>query len=359
MHDLLAIKSATDIGETRGQTAWQGPLFVVGIQRSGTSLLYALINKHPQIALMYEADFFRLTAVLGRIRAGDKWISKCEFWNQVCQRHALDPSQISMNGCGLKAGMENVCREYAHRKGARIWGDKSPNYHDFLEHLAQDLPLAKFVIIWRNPIAVARSIARAAAEGSWFARVGMNHRALLGHQVLKAACDRLVRDEASIYQVRYEELVRDPQGTLAGICAFLDVPFVPAMISLEGADRSAIYEGGHHSLVKGERVLSNIPRPEIIPDRLKRKIERYIRMWQRKSRGKWPVAEVGDGSEPSLAERVRDQILYRCLLSFDLVIVLVYFLLPIGILKMWRKWKEGRNEPSSDEAAHLSGSSSI
>ena len=33
-----------------------GPLFVVGMWRSGTSLFYALLNQHPQIKLMYEDE---------------------------------------------------------------------------------------------------------------------------------------------------------------------------------------------------------------------------------------------------------------------------------------------------------------
>ena len=37
-----------------------GPLFVVGMWRSGTSLLYALLNQHPQIGLMYESDMLTL-----------------------------------------------------------------------------------------------------------------------------------------------------------------------------------------------------------------------------------------------------------------------------------------------------------
>jgi hypothetical protein len=32
------------------------PVFVVGVFRSGTSLLYDLLNQHPQAALMYECN---------------------------------------------------------------------------------------------------------------------------------------------------------------------------------------------------------------------------------------------------------------------------------------------------------------
>ena len=40
-----------------------GPLFVVSMWRSGASLLYALLNKHPQVALTYEADLWLLRSV--------------------------------------------------------------------------------------------------------------------------------------------------------------------------------------------------------------------------------------------------------------------------------------------------------
>jgi len=32
----------------------KNPVFVVGVFRSGTSLLYSLLNQHPEIGLMYE-----------------------------------------------------------------------------------------------------------------------------------------------------------------------------------------------------------------------------------------------------------------------------------------------------------------
>ena len=49
-----------------------GPVFVVGIWRSGTSLLYTLLNQHPLIALMYEADLPLLKQLFYRLPA--KWL---------------------------------------------------------------------------------------------------------------------------------------------------------------------------------------------------------------------------------------------------------------------------------------------
>ena len=50
-----------------------GPVFVVGMWRSGTSLLYALLNQHPQIGLMYESDMLTLSPLFlipERVRGG-------------------------------------------------------------------------------------------------------------------------------------------------------------------------------------------------------------------------------------------------------------------------------------------------
>src|SRR5262245_56342443 len=40
-----------------------GPLFIVAMWRGGSSLLYALLNKHPQVALTFEADLWRMRSV--------------------------------------------------------------------------------------------------------------------------------------------------------------------------------------------------------------------------------------------------------------------------------------------------------
>ena len=52
------------------------------------------------------------------------------------------------------------------------------------------------------------------------------------------------------------------------------------MTSLEGADRSAVYNGEHHSMVKSSSIVANRERPEVLSPALKSKVERYVVFWR-------------------------------------------------------------------------------
>lgn len=340
---------------------WRGPLFVVGIWRSGTSLLYALLNKHPQIALMYEGDLFLLRPLFRIPGARSGWLRRWEFWNEALKRHGLDVGRIPLNISRLPIAMERAYQEYAHQKGALIWGDKSPNYYESLSRLARDFPDPRFVIIWRDPAAICLSVIRAAKENSWFGRRGMTHRALMGYKALKTQCDRLVSGGARVYQMQYEALVKDPVCAMVDVCRFLNVPFVPSVASLDGADRSAIYLGEHHSLVKGERIVSSLERSEVLPADLKRKIERYVSLWREESGGKWPILSCpqnGNSGKPTLRERLFDRALNCCLRTLDSIVVFVYCSAPLWLLKRIRAFKRRyeRSLPKVGREINASGS---
>jgi hypothetical protein len=78
------------------KTQAAGPLFVVGIWRSGTSLLYTLLNQHPQIALMYEGELPLMQYLFPRGRARPDWLSRWDFLNNAPQRHKLQASDGSV-----------------------------------------------------------------------------------------------------------------------------------------------------------------------------------------------------------------------------------------------------------------------
>jgi hypothetical protein len=316
-----------------------GPLFVVGIWRSGTSLLYTLLNQHPLIALLYEGELPVMRPLFSGGRAKSDWLERWDFWNQGASRHGIDGSAIAP-GLDIRSTTEAVCKQYAARKGAAIWGCKSPQYYDCLPQLAREFPNAKFIVIWRDPTPICSSIVRAAARSHYFARRGMILRALLGLEELKHGCDDLIRKGIPVHQLHYEDLVKDPAVEMTAICRFLEIPFDPRMLSLEDADRSAIYLDEHHSLVNGKEVLSSAPRPDALSSSAKRKIQRYTRRWRDQSRGRLPIYPSGqpdsDTDAPSLFEIWRDRIFYRWFAGYDSFVLSIYSFLPLRVLSGYR-----------------------
>jgi hypothetical protein len=318
-----------------------GPLFVVGLWRSGTSLLYTLLNKHPEIALMYEADLPLLAPLFTNSGCKQDWLERWEFWNSALSRHGIDRQQIPANAPDLRSAAEAVWKQYA---GDAIWGEKSPNYYDSLQRLSQKFPNARFIVIWRSPADICRSIIRAAQTGSpFFAKRGVAHRALIGTRRLKRECEALARQGVPLCQIQYEELIDQPERVLSGVCAFLQIPFDPQMASLEGADRSAIYEADHHAGVKSETIgAKNGHADEVLPASLKGKIDRYISLWQREYGGAWPIYPMlpeAKRSVPDLFERGADELLFRALRAFDRFTSLVYCRVPISLLRRYRAAK--------------------
>lgn len=328
--------------ERPSQLQWRGPLFVAGTWRSGTSLLYALLNKHPQIGLMYEGDLFLLRPLFWIPGAGSRWLARWEFYNGAVTRHGLDTGRIPLTISRLLTAIEKSYQEYARQKGALIWGEKSVHIHHSLERLVKDFPDARFIFLWRDLAAICSSVIRAKND-FFLGRSRMTERTLARYKALKAQCDRLVTCGLPVHQIQYETLVRDPAGVMADVCKFLDIPFVPSIASLEGADRSAIYDGAHHALVRSERIVSSLERAEVLPGDIKGKIERYISLWREESGGKWPVLsspQKGDSGKPSLRERLFDRAWYRWIRTYDSIAVLTNCFAPYWFLRRYRSYKK-------------------
>ena len=320
---------------------WRGPLFVAGTGRSGTSLLYVLLNKHPQIRLMYEGDLFLLRPLFWIPKPGSRWLARWEFWNGALKRHGLDTERIPLTLTHLPAAMEKAYQEYARQKGALIWGDKSIASHHSLPRLVRDFPDARFIFLWRDLTAICRSVIRATQDEPSFPGPGMM-RTIGRYKALKAQCDHLVSRGVPVHQIHYETLIKDPAGVMRDVCSFLGIPFVPSMTSLEGADRSAVHDGRHQALLNSDHIVSSLERPEVLSVDLKRKIERYKSLCREESGGEWPIPStpgISDSGKPSLRERLVDRALYRCLRTYDWMVVLIFCFAPLWLLKAYRAHK--------------------
>ncbi len=339
------------------------PLFVIGIWRSGTSLLYALLNQHPDIALLYEGEAALLRPAFWGGNKSD-WQERWNFWNGALERHTISTAQLPQTVPDLQTAYASVCQQYAATRGASHWGDKSPSYNSQLCQLAQDFPGARFIIIWRDPAGILRSIENAARKGNhFFAKNGLPLRALLGCKVLKDEVDRLSSHGGSVHQIQYEEMVRNTEAAMRDVCKFLDLPFSPRMATLEGSDRSAIYDGAHHGNVKGAEIRVDrpkTPKAEVLPPELLAKINRYVSYWQSETHGVWPAYPLTgslSAASAGLFERVADQLRFRLLGLLDGFTSTVYSYAPIGLLR-WYRTSRGRRVPVMPAAAAAADSDS-
>jgi hypothetical protein len=317
------------------------PLFVLSVWRSGSSLLYTLLNQHSKIALLYEGDLPQLQLYLwGRLRSG-AWRERWEFWNQGPSRHGIAIESMPARVSDVWEATRIVYQDVARRKQATIWGEKTPHWYDFPLRKAEKFPDARFIFLWRDLHAVIGSMARAAVTHRFFRKTGLAKKAILGNERLKEACDALKVQGRPVHEVNYEDLTSNTSDCMQQICQFLEIPFEPAVTSLEGADRSAISvgEGEHHAMVQHNRIISQRTQADVLSPAMRAKIGRYICRWKERYGGKWPKypPQLPQGTRPpNFVELCCDRISFQSALNWDNAVTLSYALTPIALARGWR-----------------------
>jgi hypothetical protein len=324
-----------------------GPLFIVAMWRGGSSLLYALLNKHPQVALTFEADLWQLRSVFRKPASYCDWAARWEFRFSALTRHGISANDLPRGVADFPTAFTAAHQAIAARKGAVIWGDKSPVYYDSLPALARLFPQARFIIQWRDPAATANAIARAAPSAPWYQRRGIYLRGLIGYQVLKSGVDFLLSRGQPVCQLTYEELTSDTAKVMREVCRFLEIPYRDELADLRGADRSAIFKEAHHSLVRGDEIVST-PRTVILDPAVRQKIDGYVKLWKRRYNNEWPPSVLTDAEHvavPRLPQRVGNQVAYRALRAFDQFRRVCFAYAPLALLQSYRSRKAQREIP--------------
>jgi len=322
-----------------GTVLASAPLFVVSMGRSGSTLLYALLNKHPQVALMFEADLVCLRYMFLRPTAFCNWSERWELFNDALRRHGLTSAEV--NGCpsDFCSAFTATHQLFARRKGATIWGDKSPSYFNQLNRMADDFPGARFIVVWRSPKDTANAVLRARSTGSaHFRRRGAILREFIGYETLKKECDRLLARGKPVCQVNYEDLTSETPLVMEQVCDFLQIPYDDSLSNLDGADRSAIYEAPHHANVRGDKIVRD-PRPELVSSGLRTQIGRYVAWWHQVYGPHWPpYPQTTDGAvrAPNRISRIVDAGVYRMFRTWDEIVRIGYSSAPISLLVRYR-----------------------
>ena len=113
---------------------------------------------------------------------------------------------------------------YAERVGKPRWGDKTPRYVTRMRLIADALPEAHFVHVIRDGRDVALSVRDRTVKDYTVERVAQRWK----EKVSKARRDAPLLKH--YVELRYEDLVLDPEGSLRKISEFVDLPYDDAML---------------------------------------------------------------------------------------------------------------------------------
>jgi hypothetical protein len=203
--------------------------FIVGVGRSGTTLLRLMLDAHPDLAIPPDTTFIPLV-VENCQDADDPWgcfvetLTSHRRWaDSHVDGYALKERVAAIRPFSTSDALRAFYTLYAERFGKPRWGDKTPNYLLQMMLIQTLLPEARFIHLIRDGRDVALSVIEE--------RRGMTIQKAAKRWVTKIREGRRQADGLPFYlEVRYEDLVLDSEATLRQICAFIDLPWHPCML---------------------------------------------------------------------------------------------------------------------------------
>jgi hypothetical protein len=213
------------------------PVLVLGVRRSGTTLLRVMLDRHSNLAVPDETYFVPQLADR-HLRHVDADAFLDDVRRVVEWEIPLDKVRARLrDGMPVGEAIGAVYAVYAEECGKPRWGDKTPMYMQNLSLLERLFPDARFVHLIRDGRDAALSflaMPRGIVTETWMHPATPADFACQWRTEV-AAARRLGRRVGRRYlEVRYEDVVDDVEPVLHAICDFAGLEYEPAMADYAG-----------------------------------------------------------------------------------------------------------------------------
>ena len=220
----------------------ESPIFIVGCERSGNTLLRLILNQSPVLYIPSESGF------LDQLRKqqelyGDftelhqRWffIRDLQTNKATSKTHSFPIFKLTLEEAEVAiaetaptnySGAAFALFQAATRKqGKQYWGDKTPRYIFDIPWLAEAFPQAKFIHIIRDGRDVASSLIKAGWVNNFV------KAAYYWQKKVEAGISaRKILEKRRYYELNYEQLVMYPEETVKDLCNWLRLEYVPSML---------------------------------------------------------------------------------------------------------------------------------
>jgi len=227
-------------------TLKERPVFIIGSERSGTTLLMAMLGKHPRLAVPEVAWYYprfrpylfsygdlgkseNLKALIEEMAFG----LKTPFWDVPTNPATIvDEIQGRLKEKSFAGVYAALFERFAESQDKPRWGEKTPHNLFYVGEILADFPNAQFVFLTRDGRDVGAEYISSA-----FGPTNIHAAAQiwkLGQNAVKPWREKLRTDQW--LDVRYEDLATDAPTVLKQVCAFLGEEYSTDLLDFHQTD---------------------------------------------------------------------------------------------------------------------------
>ena len=210
------------------------PIFLLGVPRSGTTLLRTILDSHQHLACGPEAPWLARHHPLSIMALYERLLNDKDAY---CQSFAMPAESVRS---ATRSFIDDLFTRFAHAHGKVRWAHKTPDDILYLDFFLTLFPEAKFIHLVRHPLDVALSTAVVSENrrgiSDWHAQnLLIQDGVVLENNLFSAVLrwklwnDKIEqhRSRMDYHRLQFEELLKDPQQVLGALFEFLDEPFDP------------------------------------------------------------------------------------------------------------------------------------
>lgn len=203
--------------ETRSNHTYQNPVFIVGMPRSGTTLMQGILCNTGYYFPVPETHYFSRVACGLPDKPNQSEKEKiCQFLKNKA-RIVID--DLSIDKLETQKEIFEYIIETFNKEKKDTFLEKTPRHVFFFSKIIKFYPSAKFICMIREPKNVVSSqISTTRIENKSIIRLSFLYNKI-------SAAILSIKGKNNVFIVKYEELTNDPESILRMIFKFLKIPY--------------------------------------------------------------------------------------------------------------------------------------
>lgn len=215
-------------------------VFITGVGRSGTTVLQSMLHSHSEFHFSPETHFFKRYILPFQLKkktpskeilARDTYLKRLseDLFKQVVNSKLQSDSDFTQTFQTIMKGGENT----------PLIGDKDTEYVRYFPHLKRFFPDAFMIHIIRDP----RDVVASRLKTEWGAKRSLEfHIAEYQYYLKKVRKEGPELFGERFIELKYEDLIANPQVELEKVLQKIGVKFEPTMLEFYKNDNSLVAE---------------------------------------------------------------------------------------------------------------------